>query len=128
MAPRAVVTQRVCHRNSLRHDGRCACSSPTRRLHHAHGDRLAVGAVENVERDYLGAFGRSHALSVRRSNGRGTFYKAVKFALADCSGVAGPDLFVERHGAHPAGEMTLRGMRLAVMSESGRTYHRQGAR
>ena len=43
-------------------------------------------------------------------------------------GVAEPDLFVERHGAHPTGEMTLRGMRLAVMSESGRTYHKQGAR
>jgi putative DNA primase/helicase len=52
----------------------------------------------------------------------------VKFALADYSGVAEPDLFVERHGAHPTGEMTLRGMRLAVMSESGRTYHKQGAR
>ena len=62
------------------------------------------------------------------SNGRGTFYKAVKFALADYSGVAEPDLFMERHGAHPTGEMTLRGMRLAVMSESGRTYHKQGAR
>jgi DNA-binding XRE family transcriptional regulator len=34
-------------------------------LNHAHGDRLAVGAVEHVERDYLGAFDRSHALSVR---------------------------------------------------------------
>jgi hypothetical protein len=55
-------------------------------------------------------------------------HKAVKFALADYSGVAEPDLFVERHGAHPTGEMTLRGMRLAVMSESGRTYHKQGAR
>ena len=62
------------------------------------------------------------------SNSRGTFYKAVKFALADYSGVAEPDLLVERHGAHPTGEMTLRGMRLAVMSESGRTYHKQGAR
>jgi glutathione S-transferase len=50
------------------------------------------------------------------------------FALADYSGVAEPDLFMERHGAHPTGEMTLRGMRLAVMSESGRTYHKQGAR
>jgi hypothetical protein len=29
-------------------------------LHHAHGDRLAVGAVEHVERHYLGAFDRSH--------------------------------------------------------------------
>ena len=62
------------------------------------------------------------------SNSRGTFYKAFKFALADYSGVAKPDLFVERHGAHPTGGMTLRGMRLAVMSESGRTYHKQGAR
>jgi hypothetical protein len=65
---------------------------------------------------------------VGSSHRRGTFYKAVKFALADYSGVAEPDLFVERHGGHPPGEMTLRGMRLAVMSESGRTYHKQGAR
>ena len=36
------------------HDGRCASSSPSRRCTNAHGDRLAIGAVEHVERDPQG--------------------------------------------------------------------------
>jgi putative DNA primase/helicase len=53
-------------------------------------------------------------------NGKGTFYKAVNFALDDYAGMTDPELFMERRGAHPTGDMTLLGLRLAVVSESGR--------
>ena len=87
----------------------------------------AITSAKMAPRCVLAAGEAETSASDAPSNGRGMFYRAVKFALADYCGVAGPDL-LERHGAHPTGEMTLRGMRLAVMSESGRRYHKKGAR
>jgi putative DNA primase/helicase len=54
------------------------------------------------------------------SNGKGTFYKALNFAFGDYAGMADPELFMDRKGAHPTGDMALRGRRLVVVSESGR--------
>ncbi|MCW2780168.1 MAG: bacteriophage protein, partial [Marmoricola sp.] len=51
-------------------------------------------------------------------NGKGVFYGAVNAALGDYGGTAEPDLFMHRDGAHPTGEMDLRGLRFAVVSES----------
>jgi putative DNA primase/helicase len=52
------------------------------------------------------------------ANGKGTFYKAVLYALGDYAATADPDLFMHRDGAHPTGQMDLRGKRLVVVSES----------
>lgn len=52
------------------------------------------------------------------ANGKGTFYKALCWALGDYASTAEPDLFMHRQGAHPTGEMDLLGRRLIVVSES----------
>lgn len=52
------------------------------------------------------------------ANGKGTAYKAQLWALGDYASTAEPDLFMAREGAHPTGEMDLRGRRLVVVSES----------
>ena len=52
------------------------------------------------------------------ANGKGTWYKALLYALGDYAGTAEPDLFMNRQGAHPTGEMDLMGMRFIVVSES----------
>jgi len=51
-------------------------------------------------------------------NGKGVFYGALGYALGDYATVAEPDLFMHREGAHPTGEMDLRGVRWAVVSEN----------
>lgn len=51
-------------------------------------------------------------------NGKGTFYKAVLWALGDYGHTAEPDLFMQRQNAHPTGEFDLMGKRLIVVSES----------
>lgn len=51
-------------------------------------------------------------------NGKGVFYGSLGHALGDYATVAEPDLFMHREGAHPTGEMDLRGVRWAVISES----------
>ncbi|MFW7415781.1 DNA primase family protein [Demequina sp. SO4-18] len=51
-------------------------------------------------------------------NGKGVFYGALGHALGDYATTAEPDLFMHRDGAHPTGEMDLRGVRWAVVSES----------
>ncbi|HET7386139.1 MAG TPA: phage/plasmid primase, P4 family [Nocardioidaceae bacterium] len=51
-------------------------------------------------------------------NGKGVFYGALGHALGDYATVAEPDLFMHREGAHPTGEMDLRGVRWAVVSEN----------
>ncbi|MHA7153967.1 DNA primase family protein [Arthrobacter sp. TMN-50] len=51
-------------------------------------------------------------------NGKGVFYGALAGALGDYAAVAEPDLFMHREGAHPTGEMDLRGRRWIVVSES----------
>ena len=51
-------------------------------------------------------------------NGKGVLYGAINHALGDYAGVAEPDLFMHRDGAHPTGEMDLRGLRWVVVSES----------
>jgi len=52
------------------------------------------------------------------SNGKGTFYKAVNYALGDYASTVEPDLFLHRQGAHPTGEMDLLGIRWCVVSET----------
>ncbi|WP_235717405.1 DNA primase family protein [Mycolicibacterium goodii] len=52
------------------------------------------------------------------ANGKGTWYGAMLFALGDYAAPADPDLFMARDGAHPTGQMDLRGRRLVVVSES----------
>jgi putative DNA primase/helicase len=54
----------------------------------------------------------------RGRNGKGTFYEALCYALGDYAGAADPELFTQREGAHPAGQMDLLGKRLVVVSES----------
>ena len=45
------------------------------------------------------------------ANGKGVFTRAVEHALGDYAGSAEADLFMAREGAHPTGEMDLRGLR-----------------
>jgi putative DNA primase/helicase len=54
------------------------------------------------------------------ANGKGVAYGAITWALGDYAMVAEPDLLMHREGAHPTGEMDLRGRRLVVVSESDR--------
>lgn len=71
----------------------------------------------------VGLLGRvqEHVLAILTgagANGKGTLYKAFGHALGDYAGTAEPDLFMHRDGAHPTGEMDLRGVRWVVVSES----------
>lgn len=52
------------------------------------------------------------------ANGKGTFDRAIGFALGGYAGTAEPDLLMPRAGAHPTGQMALRGLRWCVVSES----------
>lgn len=52
------------------------------------------------------------------ANGKSVFYRALSHALGDYAATAEPDLFMHRDGAHPTGEMDLRGVRWVVVSES----------
>jgi putative DNA primase/helicase len=52
------------------------------------------------------------------ANGKSTFVNALLFALGDYASTVEPDLFLHRPGAHPTGEMDLRGRRVVVVSES----------
>lgn len=52
------------------------------------------------------------------ANGKSTFVNALLFALGDYASTVEPDLFLHRPGAHPTGEMDLRGRRAVVVSES----------
>lgn len=52
------------------------------------------------------------------ANGKGVAYGALLHALGDYAAAAEPELFTSREGAHPAGQMDLRGRRLVVVSES----------
>lgn len=64
---------------------------------------------------------REHALAILTGtgrNGKGVFYGAIGDALGDYAITAEPDLFMHRDGAHPTGEMDLRGARWCVVSES----------
>lgn len=64
---------------------------------------------------------REHVLPILTgvgANGKSVFDKAIRYMLGDYSLTAEPDLFMHREGAHPTGEMDLRGVRWAVVSES----------
>jgi putative DNA primase/helicase len=64
---------------------------------------------------------REHKLPILTgtgSNGKSVFDKAIRHTLGDYACTAEPDLFMHREGAHPTGEMDLRGVRWAVVSES----------
>jgi putative DNA primase/helicase len=52
------------------------------------------------------------------ANGKSIFYSSVNFALGDYACTAEPDLFMHRDGAHPTGEMDLRGVRWVTVSEN----------
>ena len=52
------------------------------------------------------------------ANGKGTWYGAMLYALGDYAAPADPELLMAREGAHPTGQMDLRGLRFAVASES----------
>ena len=58
-------------------------------------------------------------------NGKGTLYEALIFALGDYADMANPELFLasnrtsDPNAANPS-EMDLRGLRLVIVSESGR--------
>lgn len=54
-------------------------------------------------------------------NGKGVAYGAWLYALGDYAAAAEPDLFMAREGAHPTGQMDLRGRRLVVVSESDKS-------
>lgn len=75
--------------------------------------RLAgVGLLGIVVEHVLGI------LTGKGRNGKGTFYGAFGHALGDYATTAEPDLLMHRDGAHPTGEMDLRGVRWAVVSEN----------
>lgn len=57
-------------------------------------------------------------LTGKGRNGKGVWYGAFNTALGDYAATAEPDLFMHREGAHPTGEMDLRGRRFVVVSES----------
>ena len=52
------------------------------------------------------------------ANGKGTWYGAVLHALGDYAAPAEPELFMDREGGHPTGQMDLIGRRMVVVSES----------
>jgi putative DNA primase/helicase len=52
------------------------------------------------------------------ANGKSVFDHAIRFTLGDYAITAEPDLFMHRDGAHPTGEMDLRGVRWVSVSES----------
>jgi len=54
-------------------------------------------------------------------NGKGVAYGAWLHALGDYAAAAEPELFMAREGAHPTGQMDLRGRRLVVVSESDKS-------
>lgn len=64
---------------------------------------------------------REHVLPIwtgTGANGKSVADKAIRYALGDYSCTAEPDLFMHREGAHPTGEMDLRGVRWVAVSES----------
>lgn len=64
---------------------------------------------------------REHVLSIwtgQGANGKSVLDKAIRNALGDYACTAEPDLFMHREGAHPTGEMDLRGVRWVAVSES----------
>ncbi|GAB7070419.1 hypothetical protein H7J06_24590 [Mycobacterium hodleri] len=52
------------------------------------------------------------------ANGKSVWDKAIRWTLGDYACTAEPDLFMHREGAHPTGEMDLRGVRWVAVSES----------
>jgi putative DNA primase/helicase len=52
------------------------------------------------------------------ANGKSVFDKAIRHALGDYACTAEPDLFMHRDGAHPTGEMDLRGVRWVAINEN----------
>ena len=70
----------------------------------------------------LGAV-REHVLPIwtgTGANGKSVMDKAIRYTLGDYASTAEPDLFMHREGAHPTGEMDLRGLRWVVISENDR--------
>ena len=64
---------------------------------------------------------REHVLPILTGvgqNGKGVFDGVVRHVLGDYAIAAEPDLFMHRDGGHPTGEMDLRGVRWAVVSET----------
>jgi putative DNA primase/helicase len=64
---------------------------------------------------------REHVLPIWTGtgrNGKTTTYAAISHAMGGYACTAEPDLFMQRPGAHPTGEMDLMGRRFVVVSES----------
>ncbi len=87
---------------------------------------LPDGEVRGFVQRYLGyaLSGRvtEHVLPIfigKGRNGKGVLYGAVTHALGSYAGTGEPELFLDRRGAHPTGEMDLRGLRLVTVSETG---------
>jgi putative DNA primase/helicase len=52
------------------------------------------------------------------ANGKGAFTRALEHALGDYAASPEADLFMQRDGAHPTGQMDLLGLRWATVSET----------
>lgn len=81
--------------------------------------------VRNFLGRYVGQalYGRTleHRLAILTGtgrNGKGTCYMALAHVLGDYAMAGEPDLLLHRDGAHPTGQMDLRGKRWVVVSES----------
>lgn len=73
---------------------------------------VGVGLVGRVLEHVLPIFTGTGA------NGKGAFDRALRYTLGDYAITVEPELFMHREGAHPTGEMDLRGVRWASVSES----------
>ena len=65
-----------------------------------------------------GCWSTSWPSSPARPQRQGRLYGAMIAALGDYASVPDPDLFLHRDGAHPTGEMDLRGRRFVVVAEN----------
>lgn len=86
---------------------------------------LPEEAVRDFLRRYVGMalVGRvlEHKLAILTGtgrNGKSVFTETVGHALGDYADSGEPDLLMHREGAHPTGEMDLRGLRWVVVAES----------
>jgi putative DNA primase/helicase len=119
------------------HDPADRITKVTRAAYHAGADNslwttfLVKVLPDKAVREYLqrvcgvALLGKviEHNLAILKgsgNNGKTRLYQALLYALGDYGDMADPELFMERKGSSHLGEMALRGLRLAVVSESGK--------
>lgn len=73
---------------------------------------VGLGLLGAVRENILTIFTGSGA------NGKSVIDRVIRWALGDYAITAEPDLFMHREGAHPTGELDLRGARWVSVSES----------